>query len=237
MSETILSGKTLLVVDDEVDLRDIVASELEYMGAKVFQAENVTSAQKILSENKIDLILSDIRMPGGTGIDLLDNVRSKNSETPPVILITGFADITVEDAFDKGAEALVNKPFKLDELIKMVIRYTLPLKDRFKEEVTPGKSVSGEQATNLKLGRGGMRMEVSTLGKRYDVGEMVNFDLNFENNHLQGSGILRWFKPSDQASHKAILGLEFLNLDDPSLSFLQQKTHSSPVIPYIPSAN
>ena len=237
MSENILSGKTLLVVDDEVDLRDIVASELEYMGAKVFQAENVANAQLILAENKIDLILSDIRMPGGTGIDLLDNVRSKNSETPPVILITGFADITVEDAFDKGAEALVNKPFKLDELIKMVIRYTLPLEDRFKEEVSTGKSVSSSDATNMKLGRGGMRLEVSTLGKRFDVGELVNFDLDFENTHLHGSGILRWFKASEQTAHKAVLGLEFMNLDGPSLSFLQQKTHNQPVIPYIPSAH
>ena len=51
MEEEVLKGKTLLVVDDETDLRDIVASELEFMGAKVFQAENISNAQKVLAQN------------------------------------------------------------------------------------------------------------------------------------------------------------------------------------------
>ena len=119
MDQFELSHKKILIVDDEVDLREIVASELEFAGATIFQAENVSHAQEILNHQKVDLIVSDIRMPGGTGIDLLKFIKSKDVESPPIILITGFADITLEDAYHLGAEALISKPFKLEELIKL----------------------------------------------------------------------------------------------------------------------
>lgn len=237
MEEDILKGKTLLVVDDEVDLRDIVASELEFMGAKVYQAENISNAQKILSQHSIDLIVSDIRMPGGTGIDLLDSVKARNTNVPPIILITGFADITVEDAFNKGAEALVNKPFKLDDLIKMVVRYTSPFDERFKEEGTSQKNVSSISDKNIKFGRGGFTMEVSTEGKRIDIGETVNFNIQHENETFQGVGICRWLRPVDTFSHKALMGLEFMNLGLPALNHFRKIYEGKTLVPYIPSSN
>jgi CheY-like chemotaxis protein len=232
MDENILIGKTLLVVDDETDLRDIVASELEYMGAKVFQAENITIAQKILSENKIDLIISDIRMPGGTGIDLLDVVKSRHTDIPPVILITGFADITTEDAFNKGAEALLNKPFKLDDLIKMVVRYTSPFTERFKEEVTGQKTI---QPVDVKFGRGGVAVEVEVGAKKYDIGEFINFDFNFENQKFNGQAVCRWLKHSDHGPHKAMMGLEFMNLNTQSLAQFEKMCQGQYIVPYIPA--
>src|SRR5665647_59379 len=137
MDEQSLKGKTILVVDDEVDLRDIVASEFEYMGAVVHQAENIAVAQKLLNAQNVDLVVSDIRMPGGTGIDLLAFIKNRDVFDPPIILITGFADITTEEAFNKGAEALLNKPFKLDDLIKLAVKYTSPLEERFNEAEAP----------------------------------------------------------------------------------------------------
>lgn len=232
MEEDLLKGKVLLVVDDEVDLRDIVASELEFMGARVFQAENISTAQKILSGNKIDLIVSDIRMPGGTGIDLLESVKSKDVISPPVILITGFADISVEDAFDKGAEALVNKPFKLDDLIKMVTRYTSSFEERFKEDVSAQKHVAAI-SPHVKFGRGGFTIEISTEGKRYDTGEAVNFKID----DFQGVGVCRWLKAVDNFSHRALMGIEFMNLNDPSIKHFKKIYEAKTLVPYIPSSN
>lgn len=232
MDENVLVGKTLLVVDDETDLRDIVASELEFMGAKVFQAENITTAQKILKENAIDLIVSDIRMPGGTGVDLLDVVKSKNVDVPPVILITGFADITTEDAFDKGAEALINKPFKLDDLIKMVIRYTSPFEKRFQEEVTSQRTIT---AMVEKFGRGGASVEVELGGKKVDIGEHLKFKFTFEGKEYEGGGICRWFKQSETGSQKAKVGLEFLNLDSETLAQFQSVCAGKNIVAYIPA--
>ncbi|WPU67092.1 response regulator [Peredibacter starrii] len=235
MEEDVLKGKTLLVVDDEVDLRDIVASELEFMGAKVFQAENILSAQRVLASHKIDLIISDIRMPGGTGVDLLDVVKAKDVQVPPVILITGFADITNEDAFDKGAEALLNKPFKLDDLIKMAVRYTSPVEERFnhgtietRKEVKP---INGE----LKIGRGGVSLKLDTHGTKYEIGEVVRFNFTYGDKSFTGEGICRWFKPTDQGAQKATMGVEFLHLTPETLDHFKDYFEDSKVVPYIPS--
>jgi CheY-like chemotaxis protein len=236
MDENILIGKTLLVVDDETDLRDIVASELEYMGAKVFQAENIAAAQKVLMHETVDLIISDIRMPGGTGIDLLDVVKSKNVNVPPVILITGFADITTEDAFDKGAEALLNKPFKLDDLIKMVVRYTSPFDERFKEPVTSQKSILAiVNRTDARFGRGGVAIEVEMNGRKCDIGELVNFNFDYQDEHFAGSAVCRWFKQVDHGTNKAMIGLEFMNLNTQSLTQFQKLCEGKNIVPYIPA--
>jgi DNA-binding NtrC family response regulator len=125
MSDVLLQNKTLLIVDDEPDLRGILSSELEYLGAKVYQAENVTAAKLIIDQHHIDLVISDIRMPGETGIDLLNYIKSKSSDGPPVILITGFADITNQSAIEKGAAALLSKPFLLEDLFQMANNLTL----------------------------------------------------------------------------------------------------------------
>jgi CheY-like chemotaxis protein len=234
MDEDILKGKTLLVVDDESDLRDIVASELEFLGAEVHQAENIVAAQKLINQHHIDLIISDIRMPGGTGIDLLNIVKAKN-ESAPMILITGFADITTEDAFDKGAEALVNKPFKLDDLIKLVVRYTSPISERFKE-IVPAEKVIHPSPDDVHFGRGGLAIAVDTKGKRIDVGEAVKFDFNYNDHKFAGEGICRWLRVPEQGTGKAIMGLEFMKLDDQSLKNFDMMVAGKKVVPYIPSS-
>jgi CheY-like chemotaxis protein len=231
MEDEILKGKTLLVVDDETDLRDIVASELEFMGARVFQAENITSAQKIIAQEKIDLIVSDI---GGTGIDLLDIVKQKNIDIPPMILITGFADITTEDAFNKGAEALLNKPFKLDDLIKMVVRHTLPYEQRFAENVSATKLLN-KPKSEVVFGRGGFSMDMEMSGKKFEIGEAINFDFVHSGHHIKGSGICRWFKHIDHGSNKALIGMEFMNLEDDSYKNFEQINSGKKIIPYIPA--
>jgi CheY-like chemotaxis protein len=233
MDEEILKGKTLLVVDDESDLRDIVASELEFMGANVYQAENITVAQEILAAHPIDLIVSDIRMPGGTGIDLLRIVKEKNVSAP-VILITGFADITLEEAFDKGAEALIHKPFKLDDLIKMVVRYTSPFRERFNEAIFAKKQIKPLAADEIKFGRGGLVLPVETQGKRIDVGEALDFDFEYHDQKFSGQGICRWLHTDPQAG-KAVVGLEFMNLDQDSLANFGDLFEGKKVVPYIPS--
>ncbi len=234
MDEEILKGKTLLVVDDEADLRDILASELEFMGATVFQAENVLSAQRLLSQHPVDLIVSDIRMPGGSGIDLLEYVKSRDVNTP-LILITGFSDITTEDAFNKGAEAIIHKPFKLDDLIKLVTRYTAPFEKRFTVDL-PVQTVIQVLDETVHLGRGGLSLPVDTQGKRIDVGDAVEFEVNFGHHHFTGRGICRWLRPPSGGHHKSHVGVEFMKLDSTSRSYLEAFFQENPTVPYIPAA-
>ncbi len=234
MDEEILKGKTLLVVDDEADLRDILASELEFMGARVLQAENVTAAKLLLGQHQVDLIVSDIRMPGGSGIDLLEFVKSRNVNSP-LILITGFADITTEDAFNKGAEALLHKPFKLEDLIKLVTRYTSPFDRRFNVDLSTQTLIQALDES-AHLGRGGLSLPIDPQGKRIDVGDAVDFEVNVGPYHFTGSGICRWFRPASGSGRKSHVGVEFMNLDSHSRSSLQAFYSENLVVPYIPSA-
>lgn len=111
-----LHGKAILLVDDEKDICDIIAVELFVSGANPVKVHDVQSALKTMDERKIDLVISDIRMPGTSGVELLD-ILSKRPVKIPVILITGFADISEEAALAKGAFQIVSKPFDLDELL------------------------------------------------------------------------------------------------------------------------
>ncbi|PNB53515.1 hypothetical protein C1X77_26145, partial [Pseudomonas sp. GW531-E2] len=74
----------------------------------------------ILDSEKVDLVLSDVKMPNGDGIELLEKIKSKNVRTPAVIFVSGFADIRLEDAYDKGIEAFFTKPFNRKALIEAV---------------------------------------------------------------------------------------------------------------------
>lgn len=239
MSELDLKGNSFLVVDDETDLRDIIASELEFMGGKSFQAENIISAQKIISAHKIDLIISDIRMPGGTGIDLLKIVKAHDPFSPSVMLITGFADVTMEDALDMGAETLISKPFKLDDLIRLAGKFSLPWENRFKEKVSSSKGLQYKSPLTLKqkieakdclIGRGGMALKLETTAIKRELGEPYQFEFEFKDVKWEGVGMNRWFKGHD----RPCLGIEFLSLTDSTLALFQQLVKDHRPVSYIP---
>ncbi len=242
MDDIDLRGKNVLVVDDEVDLREIIASEFEFMGAKVYQAGNITAADSVLKQNTIDLIISDIRMPGGTGVDLLRTVKARNILNPPIILITGFADITPEEAYAEGAEALLNKPFKLDELIHVSGRLIKSPENRFSEEqYSPSKTVTFisdktvKETRNFEIGRGGVFL-MTDNSQKFEIGEAVDLLLKFSDTEIKSVAVVRWTKTSDQEG-KICMGCELVKLDKNSLGFLNQYWKKSPGLAYIPKSH
>ncbi len=111
---------SVLIVDDERSMRDFLKILLEKEGHRVAVAENGPKALEFLDKQKVDVVVTDIRMPGMTGIELLEAIKG---ETPdlPVIMITAFAspDDAVS-AMKNGAFDYITKPFNVDE-IKSVI--------------------------------------------------------------------------------------------------------------------
>ncbi len=107
---------SILVVDGERSMRDFLKSSLADR-YRVHTAANGTEALAILREERLDLVLSDIQMPGGGGMELLRDIREQLDYYPCVILMTAFA--TVEQAVKttrNGAEDYICKPFGLDQL-------------------------------------------------------------------------------------------------------------------------
>jgi len=111
---------SVLIVDDERSMRDFLKILLEKEGHEVNTADSGSSALITLEKKSIDVVVSDIRMPGMTGIELLETVKEQSPELP-IILITAFA--SPDDAvlaMKNGAFDYISKPFNVDE-IKSVI--------------------------------------------------------------------------------------------------------------------
>lgn len=116
-----LAGKKILVVDDEVDIREIICEDLQSLEAEVFEAANGRIAYDMVRKIQPDVIISDLRMPGGDGIELLQRVRASRIQPEPLaFLITGFADLTLEQAKAMGAQGVLFKPFNLAQLRDLV---------------------------------------------------------------------------------------------------------------------
>lgn len=101
---------TVLIVDDELLYLETLCEILEFEGYSTLVASGGHEAFKIVENNKIDVIVSDIRMPQGDGLQLLLNVRKRDAGFPPIILVTGFSIQDKESLHEKGADLVLKKP-------------------------------------------------------------------------------------------------------------------------------
>lgn len=107
---------TILVVDDDPFVLDILSRLLTEMGYGVVTATGAREAEEKFRAGGIDLVLSDIIMPGESGMNLLETIHGQSPETP-VILMTGFAELENSiEAVKKGAFDFILKPFTVDEI-------------------------------------------------------------------------------------------------------------------------
>lgn len=111
-------GKSnLLVVDDDPYILESISTLLTAYGYLVYSCNNATEAMKIVEEMPLDVVLTDIKMPRLSGIDLLQKIHSYNQQLP-VILMTAFADVDIAvDAVKKGAFDFITKPYNPDYLL------------------------------------------------------------------------------------------------------------------------
>lgn len=114
----------ILIVDDELSMREFLKILLEKDGHSVEVAADASSALKVCADNDFDLVISDIRMPGMTGLEMLAELKI-NKPDLPVIMITAFA--SPEDAVNamkNGAFDYITKPFKVDEIKRIITSAT-----------------------------------------------------------------------------------------------------------------
>ena len=147
----------IMVVDDEQVIRDVLS---DFFTSENFVVESVSSgedAMRELESKHYDLVLTDMKMPGISGIDLLRQIKERKLDTL-VIIMTGFGTVdTAVAAMKLGAFDYINKPFKLDELIQVIRR----------------------AMNSQRLERENIRLkEVMNL---YELSEAVNQSLNLEN--------------------------------------------------------
>jgi len=143
---------SILIVDDELSMREFLKILLEKDGYEISTASDGKNALRIIKEKKIDLVISDIRMPGMNGLELLSEINNTRSNLP-VIMITAFA--SPEDAvtaMKNGAIDYITKPFNVDE-IRKVIKTAIKKKPDENYEVLKGQftEIIGQSPEILKI--------------------------------------------------------------------------------------
>ncbi len=111
-----INSENILIVDDSRDLANVIADFLSVYGYRVYTAHNGYDALECMAKQKIDIVVSDIHMPGMDGFTLMMEIKTRYPDVP-VILITGFSVGSAQKiALEKGANAFVAKPFRLKDL-------------------------------------------------------------------------------------------------------------------------
>ncbi len=110
----------LLIVEDDLEMRDLLRKVLEKEGFRVSLAGNGQEAVCLLSRNQFDLVVTDLLMPDNGGLQLLGTIRG-SKPLLPVIIITAFGDWrSYSRALELGAAAFISKPLKMAELITAI---------------------------------------------------------------------------------------------------------------------
>jgi len=140
---------TILVIDDERSMREFLSIMLGKEGYRAIAIDNGNDALEFISKNKYDLIITDIKMPKMSGIDILRESMALHPNTP-VIMITAFASTEVAvEAMKLGAYDYITKPFNVDE-IKIIIKNAIEKKSLFDENISLREELKGRyQFSNI----------------------------------------------------------------------------------------
>lgn len=116
---SLLKNKRVLIVEDDEILREVICEEFITNECLVSSASSGNQALKKISEEALfDIIVTDVQMPDGDGVFLLEKLKSLSLKLNPVIImVSGYSDLPTEELIKKGAHIVLSKPFDLNDLI------------------------------------------------------------------------------------------------------------------------
>ena len=155
----------LLVVDDERSMREFVSILLRKQGYDVEVAESGEAAVALLEDSNIDVVLTDLSMPGLDGIGVLEKAKALDRRTQ-VILMTAYATHdTAVAAMKAGALDYITKPFKVEELLVQV-RKALEIRELERENLYLRQRLAGQLGLNQLVGRSKVMLQVFEMVMR-----------------------------------------------------------------------
>ena len=165
-----MSHSSIMIVEDDADLREALTDTLKLAGYDVWEASNGNAALDILNNEDVSMVVTDVQMNGMDGQTLLKRVKSLYPEIP-VVLMTAYGTIQkAVEAMQSGAADYLVKPFEAEVLVNMVSRYLVPgEQDKAelvaedpvtKEVLTLAQRVADSDATVLINGESGTGKEV-----------------------------------------------------------------------------
>ena len=117
-----MTGKKVLIVDDEFSIRDMLRMALEIAEFECIEAENIQDAHRLIVDERPAIVLLDWMLPGGSGLELLRRLKRNEAtaEIPVIMLTAKAAEDNVIQGLDVGADDYVTKPFAPRELIARI---------------------------------------------------------------------------------------------------------------------
>ncbi len=120
MNQTPARNDKIMIVDDDVRIRDLLRRYLTQEGFEVLQAEDGKSLTRLLLRETVDLIVLDLMMPGEDGLSICRRLRAANDHTPIIMLTAKGADVDRIVGLEVGADDYLGKPFNPRELLARV---------------------------------------------------------------------------------------------------------------------
>ena len=154
-TETPMPAARILVVDDEAGIRDMVTDALRLSNYEVLEAADAVAALALLKNATVDLVISDINMPGMDGYEMLGHLRATGDLTPAIMLTARQEKGDITKGFRVGADDYVTKPFGLEELllrVAAVLRRTKAAPSETSKRLACGPVVLNEDLHQVTLG-------------------------------------------------------------------------------------
>ena len=154
-----MSGQRLLIVDDEASIRDMLAFFFHKRGFEVMTASNFTEGQASALRSTPDLVLCDIKMPDGNGLDLLKKIKAESPKTPVIMITAHTSTADAIEAMKAGAVDYIAKPFNVEEL-GLIVDRALGEKELRDENVYLKQELAAKYTFANIIGKGSRMQEI-----------------------------------------------------------------------------
>lgn len=219
----------ILIVDDEEEMLGLLGSEFQDAGMDVLTARSVKDALKVLRDHRVDVILTDVRMPEASGIQFFNQFESSGGRRPHFIFMSAFTDLEAAEAYDLGVNGILSKPFQTQKAIEYIQyllgprlwNWSLPYQGKLpvhKIELKSKMKNKLEPTEGFRLGQGGFFValppELIPPSR-----ELVSFRIDFDGKDIpafQGIGKIRWIRSRSSAQYPSGCGVEILHLIESS---------------------
>lgn len=218
---------TILIVDDDEELLSSIATSFRLFQFNVVEKRSGNEAIEYLkSDESVSLVITDIRMPNGTGMDLLEFVRKRSCKHPKVLFISGYSDYTIAQMYDKGIDGFFSKPFRVSAIKDAITKTLLNLNERWSQApaghlaMMVNKTLESlnpvKNNQHIKMGRGGF---FTALSRQFpEVDDLVSFDIKIKDGKplatFRGQGRVRWVRVEDSDNKPAGAGIEIEYIDE-----------------------
>jgi DNA-binding NarL/FixJ family response regulator len=228
----------VLVLDDEPDICVLLQEELTDRGMKVYTESNPIEALTRIKELKIDMVVSDFKMPSLTGLEFLKELRNINRYYPPLMYVTAYSqELTLAEAMDLGAVALMSKPIDID-LLSLTIMEQLMSNDLSADRSSDQAALKVPPPVKMGIGYGGVFLSVDEDKLApYEVGMILTFPFKLESmaQEVQAQGEILWKRPRKHGELLPGLGVKFFSLTEDDREKLHEYVRVKKILSFIPN--